>query len=81
MATETPPRQPLQRETVNLTPRGADALETAVRLSRDNKTDTINRAIQVLAYLLQAAAQGDEVLVRHNMEHGSVTEPVRIEFL
>lgn len=79
MATETPPRRRLKRETVNLTPRSADALELAVQLSGDNKTDTINRSIQVLAYLLHVKEQGGDVLVRDNQEHGSVTE--RLEFL
>ena len=41
----------LERITVNLTPRSSSALDLAVELTGDTKTDTINRAIQIYAYL------------------------------
>lgn len=54
----------LERVTVNLTPRSSAALELAVRLTGDTKTDTINRALQVYAYLEQVARNGGSVHVR-----------------
>jgi hypothetical protein len=54
----------LQRVTVNLTPRTSAALDEAVRLTRDTKTDTINRAIQVYAYLERIIQDGGTVYVR-----------------
>lgn len=38
---------------MNLTARAALALESATKNSGDNKTDTVNRALQVYAYLVQ----------------------------
>lgn len=54
----------LQRVTVNLTPRTSAALDEAVRLTRDTKTDTINRAVQVYAYLERIIQDGGTVYVR-----------------
>jgi hypothetical protein len=54
----------LQRVTVNLTPRTAEALEEAVKLTGDTKTDTINRAIQVFAYLEKIIQSGGTIYVR-----------------
>ncbi len=41
----------LERVTVNLTPRSSKALEEVVGLTGDSKTDSINRAIQIYAYI------------------------------
>ncbi len=54
----------LRRITVNLTPRAQEALEQAVKLTRDSKTDTLNRAIQVYAYLVNITQNEGEVFVR-----------------
>jgi hypothetical protein len=63
----TPPRPhrgDLQRVTVNLTPRSGHALEMAVKRTGDSQTDTINRAIQVYAYLTDITETGGTLYVR-----------------
>lgn len=59
---------PLERVTVNLTPRAARALEQAAELTGDTKTDTINRALQVYAYLEQVTHDGGAIYVRETPE-------------
>lgn len=54
----------LERVTVNLTPRSARALEFATQLTGDSKTDAINRAIQVYAYLEHVLSEGGSVYAR-----------------
>jgi len=54
----------LQRVTVNLTPRSCEALELAVKQTRDSQTDTINRAIQVYSYLVNITENGGTLYVR-----------------
>ena len=56
----------LERVTVNLVPRASKALEATTKLTGDTKTDTINRALQVLHVLEDAMARGGEVVVRYN---------------
>jgi hypothetical protein len=41
----------LERVTVNLTPRSSKAMELACQVTEDTKTDVINKALQVYAYL------------------------------
>lgn len=48
----------LTRLTVNLTGRATDALEKASRETGDTKTDTVNRALQVYAVVLDLEKQG-----------------------
>jgi hypothetical protein len=55
---------PLERITVNLTGRASRALEIATELTGDTKTDTVNRALQVYAYMEQITARGGSVYVR-----------------
>jgi hypothetical protein len=55
----------LERITVNLTPRSSSALDLVVALTGDTKTDTINRAVQIYAYLAEIADSGGSVHVRH----------------
>lgn len=62
------------RVTVNLTNRSARALELATELTGDSKTDTINRAIQVYAYLESINSKNGEVFVR---DSGSELERLR----
>jgi len=59
---------PLERITVNLTGRASRALELATELTGDTKTDTVNRALQVYAYLEQVTARGGSVYVREAAE-------------
>lgn len=55
----------LQRVTVNLTPRAWQALGDAVKVTRDiSRTDTINRAIQVYAYIVNITENGGTLYVR-----------------
>ncbi|MFI6006815.1 hypothetical protein ACIA98_41895 [Streptomyces sp. NPDC051366] len=56
----------LERVTLNLTPRSAEALDRAVEITKDSKTDTINRAIQTYAYLMEAIEEGGSVHVRRS---------------
>lgn len=67
----------LERVTVNLTPRSARALELATELTGDSKTDAINRAIQVYAYLEHVTSEGGSVHVRESAED---SEPERLKF-
>ena len=67
----------LTRLTVNLIPKAVTALDTAVQLSEDSRTDTINRALQVYAYLLHVKQQGGSAYVRESAD----AELSRIEFL
>lgn len=54
----------LERITVNLTPRSSSALEFAADVTGDTKTDAINRAIQIYAWLEQVIEGGGSVHVR-----------------
>ena len=51
----------MERVTVNLTQKSADALREAVELTGDSKTDVINRALQVYAFI-QRKTQGEGAL-------------------
>lgn len=57
-------KQALVRLTVNLIPKAAEAIDHAVALSRDSKTDTVNRALQLYDFFLTEQAQGSKVYVR-----------------
>ncbi len=57
-------RQPLERVTVNLMPRTSKALQLAADITGGNKTDTINRAIQMYAFFEDTVRRGGTVLVR-----------------
>ena len=59
---------PLERITVNLTGRASRALDLATELTGDTKTDTVNRALQVYAYLEQVTARGGSIHVRETAE-------------
>jgi hypothetical protein len=67
-------RPHLHKKTVNLTDSGEAALELAARLSGDNQTDTINRALRTYAKVLELEHRGDDVLAREKVPGGSVTE-------
>jgi hypothetical protein len=53
-----------ERITVNLTGRASRALELAAELTGDTRTDTVNRALQIYAYVEQVMAAGGSVRVR-----------------
>ncbi|GII96160.1 hypothetical protein [Sinosporangium siamense] len=55
---------PLERVTVNLTARASQALENVVELTGDSKTDAINRAVQIYAFLEQVLSSDGAVYIR-----------------
>jgi hypothetical protein len=67
---------PLERITVNLTGRASRALDLATELTGDTKTDTVNRALQVYAYMEQITARGGSVYVRE--AEGSELERLKV---
>jgi hypothetical protein len=56
--------EPLERVTVNLTARSSRALERASQLTSLNKTDSLNRAIQLFGYLEEIIEAGGDLYVR-----------------
>lgn len=56
----------LEKVTVNLIPRASRALRSASKLTGDSKTDTINRALQIYAYLEEINSQGGAIYVRES---------------
>lgn len=61
-----------ERVTVFLTPASSAALVRAVEAVGDNRTDTINRAIQTYALMVGEVADGGRVLVQQT---GESTQP------
>ncbi|SNT61972.1 hypothetical protein SAMN05216276_108634 [Streptosporangium subroseum] len=55
---------PLERVTVNLTARSSQALDHAIEVTGDSKTDAINRAIQVYAFIEEILSNGGVAYVR-----------------
>lgn len=53
----------LERVTVNLTPKAVKALASACEMTGDSKTDTINRALRLYAYVEQVKAEGKRLMV------------------
>lgn len=43
----------LRKLTVNLNPKAADAMLAASNMTGESRTDTVNRALQVYAYLME----------------------------
>lgn len=66
---------PLERITVNLTPRAAQALDRLVELTGDSKTDSINRALQAYALIEEAQQAGGSAYLRETP--GSELERLR----
>lgn len=52
----------LTKVTVNLTPKSMESLERAAALTGDTKTDSINRALEIYASILEVAEAGGDVL-------------------
>jgi hypothetical protein len=65
----------LERVTVNLTARSSRALEEVVNLTGDTKTDSLNRAIQIYAYIEQILHAGGSISVRETPDQ----EPERLK--
>jgi hypothetical protein len=57
---------PLERVTVNLTARASRALDQAAQITGDTKTDTINRALQVYAYLEEITQNGGAIYIKES---------------
>lgn len=53
-----------ERVTVNLTQKSSEALAAAVDLTRDSKTDSINKALQLYALLQNVQAKGGAIYLR-----------------
>jgi len=67
-----------ERVTVNLVPRASRALQRLVDLTGDSKTDSINRAIQVCAYLEEISANGGDIYVREDKDKDSELRIVKM---
>ena len=55
---------PMERVTVNLTARSSRSLERLSQLTNLNKTDSLNRAIQLYGYLEEVIEAGGDIYVR-----------------
>ena len=51
----------LQRITVNLIPKAQNALRDATAAERLSKTDVVNRALMMYAFIVTATSRGEEV--------------------
>jgi hypothetical protein len=58
----------LERVTINLTKRSSRALERAAELTNLNKTDSLNRAIQLYTYLEEIIEAGGDIYLRPRPE-------------
>jgi hypothetical protein len=63
-----PPEVDAERVTVNLTPRSVRALHNIVGWTGHNKTDAINRALQVYEFVQQIMEDGGSVHVRQGQD-------------
>lgn len=54
----------LDRVTINLVPRASRALAEVMALTKDSKTDCVNRALPVYAYIEKMLARGGSVTVQ-----------------
>src|SRR2546429_8596182 len=66
---------PLERVTVNLVARASRALQRVSELTGDTKTDSINRAIQIYAYLEEVTVNGGDIFIREAKD----SEPQRLK--
>jgi hypothetical protein len=71
------PRPHMERVTVNLTARASQALRESVELTGDTKTDTINRALLIYAFLQGVMQEGGAVYTRES----DAAELERVRFL
>jgi hypothetical protein len=59
---------PLERVTVNLNARSSQALDQAVELTGDSKTDAINRSVQLYAFIEQILSGDGAIYVRESSD-------------
>jgi hypothetical protein len=59
------PRRPLRKSTVNLVPRAVASAEYLEETTGDNLTDTVNRALQIYAYITKMEQEGRLIFVEH----------------
>jgi hypothetical protein len=59
---------PLERVTVNLNARSSQALDQAVELTGDSKTDAINRSVQLYAFIERILSGDGAVYVRESSD-------------
>lgn len=64
----------LDRVTINLVPRASRALAEVMDLTKDSKTDCVNRALPVYAYIEKVLASGGSLTV----QEGPDAEPCRL---
>jgi hypothetical protein len=64
MTDQTTTSQQLERVTVSLIPKASRALEQSVSLTGDSRTDAINRALQLYAFVEQVMHDGGAVFVQ-----------------
>ncbi len=57
---------------VALTQRSERALSIAARITGDSQVDTVNRALQMYAYIIQEQQHGGEIVLRGNNGETSV---------
>jgi hypothetical protein len=50
--------------TVNLINKAVEALDSAAAVTQLSKTDTVNRALQVYAFMIEEQEKGGQLLVR-----------------
>jgi hypothetical protein len=62
-----------ERVTANLTSRSSQALELARGITGDSQTDTVNRALQVYAYIADIIFKGGSIYIRES-EDASLQE-------
>lgn len=75
-STTTDSATALERLNVNLTPRTRDALDKVMGCGSGSKTEVINRALQVYAFLEEITRKGGAIYVRD----GEDAELERIRF-
>jgi hypothetical protein len=64
----------MERVTLNLVPRASRALAHVMELTGDSKTDCVNRALPVYAYIEEVLANQGCIIVQEKPE----SEPIRL---
>jgi hypothetical protein len=64
----------MERVTLNLVPRASKALAEAMALTEDSKTDCVNKALPLYAYIQKVLADGGRVTVQERPDD----EPMRL---
>jgi hypothetical protein len=64
-----PTKHELTKVSANFVPRAVQALELASALTGDSRTDVLNRAVQMYAYLAKMMEEGNLVFVENPTTH------------